>query len=208
MTKKEKAQKEKSAPVTTETRPLINPDCKNQPVRQIFSGFEIEKRFLLLTVEEDTSKSKNATTIYNEVLEKGTPIKQGYIHDVQKAKEVLDEMGIELEFKPNTIRLRQYGKDYILTLKDRKETKKREAEWELDSKTFKKYWPLTKGARVEKKRLEKKIKGHLVEIDAFTDRFLLIAEIEVKEEVDLDKCPKLGLDITGNKQWTNKSLSR
>lgn len=189
-------------------RPLVTENTTFEPMKQIYAGFEIEKRFLLLTHEEDTSKGKNGLEIYNEVLEKGTTIKQGYIMDIQRAKEILDELGIELDFKPNTIRFRQYGSQYILTCKDRKETKKREVEWELSRTQFNKYWPETKGSRVTKKRLEKKIKKRLVEIDAFTDRLLLIAEIEVQDESEMDKLPKLGMDITGNKKWSNKALSK
>ena len=189
-------------------RSLITENTKFKPVKQIFNGFEIEKRFLLMTKEEDTSKNKNGLEIYNEVLEKGTIIKQGYIMDIQRAKDILDELEIELEFRPNTIRFRQFGSMYILTVKDRKDTKKREVEWELTRKQFNTYWPETKGNRVEKKRLEKTIKKYTVEIDAFTDRFLLIAEIEVSDEASLLKVPTLGMDITGNKNWSNKALSK
>lgn len=189
-------------------RPLITEHNKFKPLKQIFAGFEIEKRFLLMTKEEDTSKNKNGLEIYNEVLEKGTAIKQGYIMDIQRAKEVLDELGIDLDFKPNTVRFRKYGKKHILTVKDRKDTKKREVEWKLSKAQFAKYWPETTGNRVEKKRLEKTIKKRLVEIDAFTDRFLLIAEIEVDDESQMDKLPNLGMDITGNKNWSNKALSK
>lgn len=189
-------------------KPLITEDNDFMPVKQIYAGFEIEKRFLLQTVEEDTSKKGNAPIIYNDVLEKGTKIQQGYIMDIQEAKQVLDDLGIKLNFKPNTIRLRKYGKKLILTVKDRKTTKKRECEWELTKKQFKELWPLTKGNRVEKKRWVKKIKGWTVEIDAFTDRYLLLAEIEVDKEEDLDKVPKLGKDITNTKGWSNKALSK
>ena len=69
---------------------------------------------------------------------------------------MLEELGIVLnEFRPNTVRLRKTPEMYILTLKDRKETKRREVEWELDRKTFMNYWKHTKGARVRKVRLEK-----------------------------------------------------
>jgi CYTH domain-containing protein len=202
----------KKIPMTEEElgfRPLIKPDSKMKPLKQIFNGFEIEKRQLLCTKEEDHTKRKNALTIYNEVLETGTDIKQGYIKDIQEAIRVLTELGISLnEFKPNTIRFRKYGTKYILTLKDRKDTKKREVEFKLSRVQFYKYWPLTKGSRVTKKRLEKKIKGWDFEIDAFTDRFLLIIECEVDAVEKLDKVPVMGMDITSNSAWTNKSLSK
>ncbi len=191
-------------------RPLITENTKIKPLKQLYSGYEIEKKWVLATKEEDHTKNKNALERYNEVLEQGITIEQGYIKDFDKARELLTELGIGLspDFKPNTIRLRRYGAQYILTLKDKKETKTREVEWEIERKDFNKWWKETKGARVYKKRLKKKIKGFNVEFDAFTDRFLLLAEIEVKSEEELKNCPKLGLDVTNNNQWSNKALSK
>lgn len=194
----------------SEHRPLIDPTSKFKPVKELYNGWEIEKKFVLATIEEDHTKNKNALTLYNEALEKGTAIRQGYIKDFSVAHEMLEALGIALteDFKPNTVRLRQYGTQYILTLKDKKETKRKEVEWELDPKIFKKYWKHTKGSRVEKKRHIKTLKGFEVEYDAFTDRFLLLAEIEVQDEKQLTKVPKLGMDVTNNNQWSNKNLSR
>lgn len=200
-------------------RPLINPDSKMKPLKQLFSGFEIEKKQVLLTKEEDFTKNKNGLEIYNEVLENGVLIEQGYIKDIPKAAEVLQELGINLnDFKPNTIRLRSFGVGYkkkgiskcryVLTLKDKKETKKREAEFKLTQELFEKYWPLTEGARVQKKRFRKVIKKHEFELDAFTDRILLLAECEVTDEAKLEKIPKLGMDVTNDKNWSNKAISK
>ena len=184
--------------------------CKNLEVNQVYAGYEIEKRWVLITKEEDHTKNKNGLIQFDEVMQKGTLIKQGYIKDIQKAVEVIGELGIELlnDFKPSTVRLRKYGEEFIFTLKDRKETKRREAEFTITEKMFKKYWPLTEGSRVYKKRLVKVVKGNKIEMDAFLDRFLLLAEIEVKDEKKLETLPKLGMDVTGNKSWTNKSLSK
>lgn len=200
-------------------RPLINPNSKFQPMKQIFAGYEIEKRQLLLTVEKDFSKKGNALIIYDEVLREGVLINQGYIKDLPTAAAALQELGVELnDFKPNTVRLREFGSGYkakkispyryVLTLKDRKETKKREVEFKLSREQFEKYWPSTEGARVQKKRLKKAIKGFTFEFDAFVDRLLFIAETEVSQEKDLKKVPEIGMDITNNKLWSNKSLSR
>lgn len=190
------------------TKALVGEGNKLPPVRQIYAGYEIEARQLLLTVEDDYTKQKNAVKLYDETLTNGTTIEQGYIHELFKAKEMLDDLGIEVDFTPSTVRLRHHGKKFILTLKDRKSTKRREVEWELDKKTFNKYWPLTKGARVRKTRMMKEVKNQLVTFDAFTDRYLLMVEVEVQSEEALSKVPKMGMDITGQKQWTNKSLAR
>ncbi len=200
-------------------RPLIAETSKRKPMRQIYMGFEIEKRFLLFNLDEDTSKKSNGLHIYNQTLQGGVLINQGYIKDIQVAVKVLDELGIELnEFQPNTIRLREFGTGYkkagvsdhryILTLKDRKEVKKREAEFRLTKEIFDKYWPCTQGARVQKKRMIQDIKGFKFEFDAFTDRILLIVECEVDKEDLLEQVPKLGRDITGDMNYTNKNLAR
>lgn len=184
--------------------------CKNLEVNQVYAGYEIEKRWVLLTKEEDHTKEKNGQILYDEVLRTGTLIKQGYIKDIQIAKEIIDELEIELlnDFKPSTIRLRKYGDEFIFTLKDRKETKRREAEFTINEDIFIKYWPKTEGARVYKKRMVKKIKGNNIEFDAFLDRYLLFAEIEVDSEEKMAGLPKLGMDVTSNSNWTNKSLSK
>lgn len=207
--KKKATKKGEEAPQSTPGfKALVS--CKNLEVNQVYAGYEIEKRWVLMTKEEDHTKNKNALIQYDEVLQKGVLIKQGYIKDIQKAKEVIDALGIELlnDFKPSTVRLRKYGEDYVFTLKDRKETKRREAEFHINEDTFMKYWPLTEGSRVYKKRLVKVSKGNNIEIDAFLDRLLLLAEIEVTDEAKLEALPKLGMDVTGNKSWTNKSLSK
>lgn len=195
--------------MSEETRPLIDPSSKMKPLKQIYNGYEIEKRFLLLTKEEDFTKNGSGREVYDEVLQHGTVIEQGYVRDIPRAAEILQELGIKLsDFKPNTVRFRKYGKKYILTLKNRKETKKREVEFKLSREQFKKYWPDTEGARITKKRLVKKIKKWDFEIDAFTDRFLVIAECEVTSEEMMEKVPKLGQDITQDKNFTNKAMAR
>lgn len=202
-------------------RALVKDTSKFKPLKQVFAGFEIEKRQLLATVEKDHSKRGNAPVIYDEILRDGVLIDQGYVKDIQQAVKLMKSLKIELnieDFKPNTIRLRRFGPGYkkkkispfryILTLKDRKETKKREVEFKLSEEQFEKYWPWTEGARVQKKRLKKKIKGFTFEFDAFIDRYLLIVECEVKKEKDMEEVPKLGMDITHLKDWSNKALSR
>lgn len=203
-----KTKKEKKV-TEPEFRSLLGADNKFKPLTEVYNGYEIEKRWVLLTHEEDFSKGGNGVQLYHEALRKGVRIVQGYIMDMDSAIEMVSELGIVVEFKPNTVRLRSFdGKQFILTLKDKKETKRREVEWELDKKTFQKYWKLTKGHRVHKNRYKKEVKGNVIEFDAFTDRYLLMAEIEVKDEAQLEKLPKLGLDVTTDSSWTNKKLAK
>lgn len=190
-------------------RPLIGDDTKIAPAKQVFKGFEVEKKFILLTPDGDYTKGGKGIVMYDEALRGGYRIAQGYLKDPQEAIKLVQELGITLEFAPNTIRLRKVGDDnFILTLKDKKATKTREVEWEIDKKIFNKYWKQTKGARVYKTRFEKNIKGFTFEIDAFTDRYLLMAECEVDNEESLAKVPKIGNDVTGQSNFSNKHLSK
>lgn len=189
-------------------RSLLSDDNKLKPLRQIFNGFEIEKRWVILTPEDDYSKQKNGVSLYDEALKNGFAIEQGYITDLDKAREMLDDLGIVPEFQPNTVRLRKTPTQLILTLKDKKETKRREVEWELDKKQFNQYWKLTKGKRITKRRYIKEVKGNELILDAFTDRYLLMAEIEVKDEKLLEGLPKLGFEVTTDSSWTNKSMAK
>jgi CYTH domain-containing protein len=190
-------------------RPLVGEGNKFKPLRQIYNGFEIEKRWVVMTVDDDHSKAKNGKQLYNKALENGDSYEQGYIMDQAQAVEMVAELGIVPDFQPNTVRLRKInGKKFIFTLKDKKETKRREVEWELDRKTFNKYWPLTIDHRVTKRRFITNVKGKEVMFDAFTDRFLLMVEIEVKDEKELETLPKMGFDVTNDSSWTNKKLAK
>lgn len=192
-----------------EFRPLVAKANTFKPLRQIYNGFEIEKRWVILTVEDDYSKAKNGKNLYDKALQNGDAYEQGYIMDMNEAIKMTQELGIVPDFQPNTIRLRKINNSkYIFTLKDKKETKRREVEWELDKKTFLKYWPLTKGHRVTKRRYITEVKGNEVMFDAFTDRYLLMVEIEVKDEAKLDSLPKMGFEVTGDSSWTNKKLAK
>jgi len=189
-------------------RPLIGAGTVTKPLRQIYNGFEIEKRWVLLTMEKDHTSKSNGLLLYNKALENGELYYQGYL-DLDAARELIEELGIELEFTPNTIRLRRTPAQYILTIKDKKATKRREVEWELEPETFHKYWPKTIDNRIIKRRLTMKHKiGKELVLDAFVDRLLLMAEIEVFDEADLEKITDLGFEVTSQKNWSNKALSR
>jgi CYTH domain-containing protein len=192
-----------------EFRPLVGEGTETMPTRQIYNGYEIEKRWVLLTMEKDHTKKQNGLSLYNKALEKGDLYFQGYIKDLDKARGIIEELGIELEFAPNTFRLRVTPTQYILTIKDKKATKRREVEWELSKDVFDKYWPMTLEHRIVKRRLTMKHSiGKEMVIDAFVDRLLLMAEIEVFEETDLSRIKDLGFDVTNQKDWSNKALSK
>jgi len=172
-------------------------------------GYEIENRQILCTAKKDYTKGKTANTTYNEVLEHGKEIRQGYIKDKTIYGKILKEFKIKLPtFKIDTFRFRKYGVNYFITIKGPKKLCKDEMEYKISRAKFLKYWPLTKGYRIHKKRLEKRIGGFIFELDAFTDRYLLIAECEVDKVGELKMVTKLGKDITNSSKWSNKNLSK
>jgi CYTH domain-containing protein len=207
--KKNKAAKAEAAEQPKQFRSLLGEGNALPPAKEVYNGFEIEKRWVLLTPDNDYTKGSNGVALYDKALQNGEEYKQGYITDFEAAREMLEELKIEIDFKPNTVRLRSIAdKTFILTLKDKKETKRREVEWELDKKTFYKFWKLTKGARITKRRYETVIKKQAAVLDAFTDRYLLMAEIEVMDEAQLENLPKLGYDVTTDSKFTNKAMAK
>jgi CYTH domain-containing protein len=178
----------------------------------ITDGHEIENRQLL-----DLSVPFNMR-LYNDTLELGILIDQGYVPVTpQTIRRVEVDFKVPPDFEIDTIRVRRFttysrtiNYMYVLTLKSdkTKDKPRREVEYKLNRETFSAYWEQTIGRRVQKKRANKKIKGRTFEIDAFTDRILLIAECEVETIEALKKVPKIGKDITNNKRMTNKKLAK
>jgi len=79
---------------------------------------------------------------------------------------------------------------------------------EIDKELFLEYWEHTEGKRVEKIRYEMQYLGNTVEIDYFTDRDLILAEIEVASEEDANSLEPLGKDVTLDKKYKNANLAR
>lgn len=173
-------------------------------ITEIKFGKEYESRQIILSDDRYYGPIIPALKLYNRILHKGDTIQQGYIKP--KEVEVLKplQLGMKVE-KPDTIRLRKYQGKIFLTLKNEEED---EQEFLIGTKEFLLLWPMTKGRRIQKKRLIEKYGKWDVELDAFTDRLLLIAEVEVKKLSYLKEVPKLGFDITNDKKWSNKNLAR
>lgn len=185
-------------------------------------GLEIERRFLM--VEPNllgATVLKENLKLYDRVLREGTTVVQGYIFNSAVQRKALEKLDVTCEFEIDTFRLRKYGNKYYLTLKDKGRKKnniKKEQEQEISRAQFLLFWPLTKGHRIRKKRLElfyyingigsANREGWKTEYDAFTDRFLLIAEVEVKSLEEYKRVPDIGLDVSNITKWSNKNLSK
>jgi CYTH domain-containing protein len=180
---------------------------------KISDGHEIESR------QQIHQQDKRFLSIYGQVLAMGELIDQGYLStDPDTIKRMRVDFDLPTDFEIDTLRLRKHtfssheydNHMYVLAVKSDKPEggSRREVEFRMNEKQFRAYWPLTWGRRVQKKRLKQNIMGYEFEIDAFTDRLLLIAECEVKSVEDLPRVPMLGLDITDDKSMTNKKLAK
>ncbi|MEM7609493.1 MAG: adenylate cyclase, partial [Myxococcota bacterium] len=83
----------------------------------------------------------------------------------------------------------------------------------VDQATFDQLWPLTEGARVFKKRHRIEDGDDVWEIDVFTDRELVLAEIELESEDREVRLPAwlkpyVEREVTLEKGFVNQRLAR
>jgi CYTH domain-containing protein len=87
-----------------------------------------------------------------------------------------------------------------------------EAEEETTREVFDALWPLTEGRRVSKRRRRVREGGRVWELDAFTDRELVLAEVELPAraaEVAVPEWlrPYVLRDVTGDPAYLNENLA-
>ena len=88
-----------------------------------------------------------------------------------------------------------------------------EIEEETDARVFDHLWPLTEGRRVRKRRYLVPEDSDLWEIDEFTDRTLVLAELELEHASQAVQIPAwlepvVVRDVTDEREYTNFSLAR
>jgi CYTH domain-containing protein len=174
---------------------------------------EIEKKYLIR--EDGTDHTTGALLsmyasvdeLKHSVMTEGKTIRQGYI-PLESGQELCKELGIFLDFLPTEARLRDKGGKKYFTLKGKGGLERNEAESDISDRLFNAYWPKTEGNRVEKVRLKRPCQGHSVEIDVYTDRDLVVAEIEVPSLEEASRLEALGKDVTEDKSYKNKNLAR
>jgi len=171
---------------------------------------EIEKKYLirengwsfLLPLELDSTTE----SLKKDVLAHGKKIQQGYL-TLEKGMELAEKLGMVVDFDLKEARLRDKAGKLSFTLKGKGDVEREELESEIPSNLFAKYWSLTEGRRVEKVRLEKPYKGHTLEIDVYTDRNLILAEIEVPSLEDAKRLKPIGKDVTDDPRYKNRILA-
>lgn len=176
---------------------------------------EIEKKQLLYedgidyTTPAFLDMFSGINDLVSTVLSSGLVIRQGYL-PLETGKELSDYLGLEIDFEPEEARLRQKGEGLYFTLKgfaSEDGLMRPEEEKALENKVFSKYWPLVE-SKVDKVRLERQHGSYTWEFDVFTDRKLVLAEVEVDTIEEAKRIPTIGRVVTNDKRYKNKNLAR
>ena len=152
------------------------------------SQLEIERKYLLKKLPDSMPESSFVT------------IEQGYLPGERLVERL---RAIDVDRQRMYFRTVKVGAGLVRT----------ELEEETSADVFKSMWPLTKGRRLTKKR-HRVIDGSLTwEIDEFTDRNLVLAEIELpsaETEVEVPKWlePFIEREVTGEVAYLNSTLAK
>lgn len=165
---------------------------------------EIEKKYLLGEKGISYATSAAPRSIYPC---RGQKIRQGYLTP-QDLKALWVESGHKPNFEISEARLRQQGIEFYLTFKSDGTIQRTEEEHCISPAFFQRYWPQTEGRRVEKMRIRTPYGKYSVEIDIYTDRDLITAEIEVPTLEEAQNLTPLGKDITEDPKYKNKNLAK
>lgn len=174
---------------------------------------EIEKKYLLRENGQEyhthalLEHFASIDSLVDEVETKGQVVKQGYL-SLEEGIELANTLGIKVDFDPKEARLRNKVGICYLTIKGEGNLQRRELEAKINSKIFQDYWAATDGRRVEKIRLTKPAGQYDLEVDLYTDRDLIVLEVEFPSTEEANSFAALGLDLTANKDYKNKNLAR
>jgi CYTH domain-containing protein len=102
---------------------------------------------------------------------------------------------------------------FVRTVKHGTGLRREESEEPLDADTFAREWPRTAGARLHKRRYTVTEGGLRWEIDEYTDRDLIVAEVELPATDTAFSLPPwleavLVREVTGEPEFANKNLAR
>ena len=111
------------------------------------------------------------------------------------------------------IRLRHKGSRHFITIKGGHGNRRLEEEIEIPELKFRMLWPLTRAARIAKRRYRIPCHGHTIEMDVYqgSHRGLVTADIEfgsVRASRAFEPPEWLGREITGSRKYANERLAR
>jgi len=174
---------------------------------------EIERKYLIKKGNSEYATEAlyrlypSVAILKENALKNGDPIRQGYM-PIKKGMDLASRMGLTVDFRVEEARLRDKAGKFYFTLKSKGDISRNEIECEIAKDLFNEYWPSTKGKRVEKVRLRRSYQGYTLEIDVFTDRNLILAEIEAPTINEARGLCSVGLDVTTHKEYKNKNLAK
>jgi CHAD domain-containing protein/CYTH domain-containing protein len=111
-------------------------------------------------------------------------------------------------------RVRKNGTEwYVRTVKVGSGIRRIELQEDTDRETFEVLWPLTRGRRVIKRRYRVPEAGLVWEVDEFTDRDLVLAEVELPSEDVQPRLPDwiapyVVREVTDESEYLNVNLAR
>lgn len=167
---------------------------------------EIERKFLIKEKNKTYSSPFEINELKKEILDSGKKIIQSYLPK-KLCQEILKKLNKKINFKPNQLRIRQYGKDYFLTIKSKGILERNEFEMQIPKKYYDELLPLRKKT-LEKIRLVKKVDGNNFDIDYYPIYSLIVIEIEfttVKEATEFKTDMK---EVTGKRKYSNRHLAK
>jgi adenylate cyclase len=173
-----------------ELRALLTPDEPHPPETVgERARLEIERKYLL------TALPAHLAGLAPSVLE------QGYLPGerlVERVRRVQSSDGVERFYR---------------TVKDGTGVARLEIEEECDAALFGALWPLTVGRRVAKERYAVPDGGLVWEIDRFTDRDLVLCEVELPDTAVQPALPEwlapyVVREVTGEPDFVNSNLAR
>ncbi len=156
--------------------------------RRPAAGVEIERKYLLSGLPP---RSKTGAV---------AEIRQGYLPGrrlVERLRHVRDDSGDR----------------WVRTVKGGIGLTRLEVEEETTEPVFTRMWPLTRGRRLTKRRYTISDGGHTWEIDEFTDRDLVLAEVELPDpdapvEIPAWLARHVVREVTGEREYANVTLAR
>ena len=118
-----------------------------------------------------------------------------------------------LSSKELEIRLRRKGSKHFITIKGGRGRTRLEEEIQIPKRRFRALWPLTRPARISKRRYEIPCDGHTIEMDVYhgPHRGLVTADVEFASERESRafRPPEwFGREITAKRQYANETLAR
>lgn len=154
-----------------------------------YAGMEIERKYLLHAFPARLHGLQGST------------IDQGYLP------------GVRLIERVRRVRDHEGRERYWRTVKDGTGVSRLEIEEETDAALFAALWPLTAGRRVQKVRYVVPEGDLRWEVDRFTDRDLVLAEVELRDPEQQPELPAwlaevTVREVTGEDAYVNANLAR